>query len=197
MESDISTITHDISMMDKSIEFPKKPTFMPQLRQKCPPVTLLSNYLKISLKSKERSIKQYAIKYEPEIPADNGHLRKIIIRQLTPQLNEFYEPFSDSGDCFFSPKDVNEEKTFAVTINRDNKEPDEDNLNYTVLITKTRNEIDLLDIKQPSLFSAKVKNFIEVLIKKILNANLGLVRFNKRNFFDWNNLKHLQDAGII
>jgi hypothetical protein len=182
METSIIPLSKENTHLNLS--FPKKPSINPQKRTK--PITLISNYLKISLKSNHRRVKQYSIKYSPEIPADNGFLRRSIIRQLTSELNNFYEPFFDSGDCFFSPQDVYEQKYFSTTIKASGNDPEITDSDYILEISRTDNQINLEEITKFSSFSMKTKNFLEVLIKKIVLANSGIMRFNNREYFDFN-----------
>lgn len=172
----------------ETAKFALKPALNEGLRRNRE-VNLVSNYLKISFRPNNNFVRQYFMRFEPEIAGDNEILKRQIIRGVGRQLREVFHPCITSGDSLFSAQIVNERIEINYT-NRDNEDQE-----YRITIEKTGNEIDLSNIKSINNFSNKVKTFIEIVIKNILNANQGMIRFNKRNIFDYNAGVQLKDSG--
>lgn len=179
--------------IQEELKFPSKPGFNLDLRKKSQPVMLISNYLKLNFSPPDSSncVRQYALKFSPEVPADNGQIKRQILRYISKNLREFFHPYIPSGDTLFSPKFHNEKIELLSKFKFEDIDYE-----YMVSIEPTSNLIDLTSIKTNDNLSIKIKNLIEVLIKYILNANNGLVRFNQRNFFDYNSLYKLPGDGI-
>jgi hypothetical protein len=180
------------STKEKELTFPMRPTLNMQVRQQQRPVNLISNYLKISFRPNGSFVSQYAIKIEPCVESDNMGLRKTIYKTIYKHLIDTYFPFIISGDSLFSGKQVEEIQVFNIQIRIG-----ETNYEYQISIEKTNNMIDLANIKSVNNFSQKVKSFIEIVFKNILNANEGMVRFNNRSIYDFNKSYQLQECGKI
>jgi hypothetical protein len=154
-------------------------------------VRLISNYLKVSFRPNNYNVRQYFIKFEPEIAADNETLKRKILREVGKELRADFSPYISSGDSLFSARNVDAK----ITLSYD--EPEKEGQKYTITIEKTDNEIDLTNIRVLNNFSYKVKSFIEIVFKNILNANQGMIRFNNKNIFDYNASTNLKDSGNI
>jgi hypothetical protein len=176
---------------ERQLTFPIRPSLNMEKRQQHKPVNLISNYLKISFKPNDCFVSQYAIKIEPSIASDNIVLRKAIYKTITSRLIKTYFPFIISGDSLFSQKQVEEIQVYNIQIIID-----DNNYEYQISIEKTKNVIDLVNIRSVNNFSQKVKSFIEIVFKNILNANDGMVRFNNRSIYDFNRSYQLQECGI-
>lgn len=171
------------------ITFAKKPSLIPALRRNNE-VNLVSNYLKTTINTNHCTIKQYSLKFEPEVASDNEGLRRQIFRGVSKRLRELFHPYSCSGDSLFSAQTVDEKVTITYTR-------DESDGQYLLTIEKTGNEIDLSNIKVIDNFTSKVKMFMEIVFRNILNANQGMIRFNRKNIFDYKAATQLKDTGNI
>ncbi len=161
----------------------KKPISVVAMRNQRP-VDLLCNYIRLGFNPKEVTVKQYSIKFEPRITSDNMTKKQVIIRKLSSEIETCLYPFIQSGDTIFSPKDVNKDIVLTHLY--------EDGEKYQVTIAQTSNSIDLTKINETNFLSIQLKGFLEVLVKNMISANNGLVRFNKRNIFDYNNVTKME-----
>jgi hypothetical protein len=178
-------------MESSAITFCQRPSFRENLRRG-QEVNLVSNYMKISFRPNEKFVRQYHLKFDPEVPAENEALRRSIYRGISKEMRNYYHPFVTSGDSLFSAKDVDEQVSITFSYSRPEEETP---VEYRITIIKTENELDLSNVKSYENFSQKVKSFVEVVIKNILNANRGMVRFNGRSVFNYENSIQLQDFG--
>jgi len=141
----------------------------------------------MTLKPNNSLVKQYSIKYLPEIALDNLPLKRKINRGIRRKMEEVYITINQCGDTFFSPMTVDEKITFQFT----------DDQQYQIIIEKTDNETDLSNIKCINKYTTQTKNFIDNLLKNILNANNGMIRFDKKSIFDYNSAKQVNDSSIF
>ncbi len=148
-------------------------------------VDLLCNYIRLGLNPNENIVKQYSIKFEPEIARDNAPKKREILRRLTHEIKAELYPSMQSGDTIFSPKTIDKDIVLTHHYDGDGEE-------YKVTIAKTDNIIDLTQITEINTYSFQIKNFLENLVKNIISSNNGLVRFNKRSIFDYNNVTKME-----
>jgi hypothetical protein len=178
------------SINERKLTFPNRPSLNMNIRQNQRPVNLISNFMKVSVKPNNKFVSQYAIKIEPNVASDSQLLRKMIHNTMRKNLDSTFYPWLISGDSLFSAQQVEEIQVYNIQIRFN------DTLyEYQIRIEKTKNNIDLENIRSINNFSQKVKSFIETVFKFILNANEGMVRFNKRSIFDFNKAFQLQDCG--
>lgn len=178
------------SLESTIFNFPKKPQLNDNLRRG-KEVGLVSNFLKISFRPDEKGVRQYSIKYDPEIPDNNILMRKLVNRAIYQSLRKLYHPYVSSGNNFFSARNETEVVELLSEGTRDG-EP----FSYKVTLSPTNNFIDLSNVRSLDLSSKKIKNLIEIIVKNILNANEGMVRFDRRNYFDYRKKFKLPDSGI-
>ena len=176
-------------MIDKQSAFSTRPGYMMGLRKQRE-INLISNYMLLSFSPGEICVKQYSVKFEPEIASDNGPLKKLILRGIGKDLKKHFHPFITSEDTIFSTKSIAEQVEITYDSNGGQV-----NLPYKITIEKTKNEINLSNIQTNDSFSIKIKNFIEVILKNIISANNGIVRFNKSHYYDYFNVTQLPDTG--
>jgi len=179
----------------QAVRFAQKPNENLNLRQGSQQVNLISNYIKISFRPQEHLIRQYALKFTPEIPSENDSLRRQIFRFMHKELKERYDPFIITGDSLFSAK-LNDERIHIIfklkpVAGVEGAEEQE----FNIEIEPTSNHIDLSNIRREDKFSQKVKSFIEVVFKSILRENRGMVRFNRSNIFNFEAVVQLSDTG--
>ena len=168
--------------------FAKKPTINPNNRKERS-VSLVCNLLRMSFKPEDGIANQYSIKITPEVAADNYPLRKKIYRQISDKLRENYKPYFPSGYTLFSSKkDGNQKVDIEITV---------EGIDYKIEIEKTRNTVDLTQIRTTSDENIKVKTFVEILVKNIIGRNNNLVRFDDRSFFNYQNIKKLNGNSYI
>jgi hypothetical protein len=179
----------------QAIKFAQRPNINSSLRQSNQQVNLISNYIKISFKPQEHLIRQYALKFHPEIPSENDTLRRQIFRFMHKELRARYDPFIITGDSLFSAK-LNDERVqivfkLSAVAGVEGAEEQE----FNIELEPTENFIDLSNIRREDNFSQKVKSFIEVVFKSILRENRGMVRFNRSNIFNFEAVVQLSDSG--
>ena len=168
--------------------FAPKPSINPSSRTERP-VNLVSNLLQMWFKPEEGIANQYSIKIVPEVAADNYPLRRKIYKQISEKLRENYKPYFPSGYTLFSSKKEGVQKIEMKT--------NVESVDYKIEIEKTKNTIDLSQIRTTSDENIKVKSFIEILVKNIIEKNNNLVRFDDRSFFNYYNIKKLQGNSYI
>jgi hypothetical protein len=175
------------------VEFARRPSLNFNLR-KDQPVNLISNYMKISLKSNGKIVTQYHMSFTPNVEADNDDLRKKLYRGLRPKLKDIFKPFVISGDSLFTANaNAGEETSLSFTCTLSNGEE----MVYQVTIRRTSNELDLTNYRSTTQMTKNLKSFLEIVVKNILNANRGMVRFNKSCIFNYESAVQLQDTGKI
>jgi hypothetical protein len=175
----------------EDLDFVKKPSLNSNLR-KDQSVKLISNYMKISLKSNDRVVTQYHMSFTPTIAADNDDLRKKLYRGIKPKLKNVFHPFVISGDSLFTAnRNAAEEIALQFTCTLSEGEE----IVFQVTIRRTTNELDLTNFRSTIQMTASVKSFLEILVKNILNANRGMVRFNKSSIYNFESAVRLQDTG--
>ena len=147
-------------------------------------IKLTSNYFPLTLN--KLKVFQYSIKIEPEIANDNFTLRQLIYKNIHHKIKENnFSPFLSSGFVLYT---CNKEASNELKITAEIKE-----IKYNITIEKTNNTIDLSLINDNSMENLCVKTFIETLIRKIIEANSNLIRFDKRTYFDYVNYKKLDE----
>lgn len=171
-----------MELTTQEFEFAKRPPLNPGMRNQ-KNVELISNHIRLGFRPNEKRARQYAVRFEPEIAVDNLQLKRMLLKQVFKELRPYYHPYFQSGDTIFSPKVVEE----VITVSTFNV-----NTEYQITIELTKNEIDLNQIRDRNDMSLKLKGFLENLVKNIISSNNGLVRFNKRNIFDYNNVTKLE-----
>lgn len=181
-----------ININERQLSFPSRPSLNATVRARQRPINLISNFMRISIKPNDNFVSQYAIKIEPNVPSDSLLLRKMIQSTIKRELDVTYYPFIISGDSLFSPRQVEEIQVYNIKIKFQ-----ETDYEYQINIEKTNNDIILENIRSINNNTQKVKSFIEIVFKSILNANNGMVRFNKRSIFDFNRSFQLQECGKI
>ena len=170
------------------VVFAKKPAHNPNFRGE-EKIQLVCNLLQMSFNPKEAIASQFSVKITPEIANDNYPLRRKILRQLSKDLNGYYRPYFPAGFTLFSSaKDADQMISLETNV---------DGVDYKVVVEKTKNVVDLTQVRSTSDENLKVKSFIEVLIKNIIGANNNLVRFDDRSFFNYQNIKRLQGNAYI
>ena len=170
------------------VVFAKKPTINNSFRTE-QKVELVCNLLQMSFNPKEALASQYSVKITPEVARDNYPLRRKIFRQLSKDLTGYYKPYFPAGlTLFSSAKDADQVLSLETNI---------DGVDYKVQIEKSKNIVDLTQIRSNSEENIKVKSFIEILIKNIISCNNNLVRFDDRSFFNYQNIKRLQGNAYI
>ena len=178
-------------MESTRLNFAQRPNMIPNLRND-QPVNLVSNYMKITLKSNDKAVSQYHLTFIPEVASDNDHLRRGLIQSLRPKLREFYYPHAISGNSLYSAnRNVGEETRF--TLSYPNQEGTE--TIYEIVVRRTENTLDLTNYRTLEGMTQNVKTFLEIVIKNILNANRGMVRFNKSCIYNYELAVQLQDVG--
>jgi hypothetical protein len=170
--------------------FPKMPSINIKRREANKPVKIVSNYFKISFRPGKEYVRQYAVHYEPEIANDNNHLKRLLMNKLYSQMKETFHPFVSSGDTMFSAKSNDIIHEYETTITFESVEQ-----SYEVTVSPTTNFVDLEHIKSIDKFSQKVKNFIEIVLRNVLNKNKNMIRFNNRNIYDYNKLYQIDSSG--
>lgn len=177
-------------MESQEITFCQRPTLIENLRRG-PEINLVSNYIKMSFKPNNKSVRQYHLKFEPEVSSENEALRRSIRKGISRQLRELFWPFVISGDSMFSVQNLEKD----VAINFSYTRPEEDPVEYRVTILNTGNELDISNVRSYMGFSPQVKHFVETVVKSILSANRGMVRFNSRSIFNYEESIQLTDFG--
>lgn len=177
-------------MESQEITFCPKPTLFDNLRRG-PEINLVSNYMKMSFKPNNKFVRQYHMKFEPDIPAENETLRRSIRKGIGKQLRELFHPFVISGDSMFSVQNLEGEVAIGFSYTRPEQAPTE----YKITFTNTKNELDISNVKSFQGFTPQVKQFVETVIKSILGANRGMVRFNSRSIFNYEESIQLTDFG--
>jgi hypothetical protein len=177
-------------MESQEITFCQRPTLIESLRRG-PEINLVSNYMKMSFKPNNKYVRQYHMKFEPDIPAENEALRRSIRKGISKQLREMFSPFVISGDSMFSVQNQEGEVTIGFSYTR----PEQDPVDYKITITNTGNELDISNVKSYMGFTPQVKHFVETVVKSILGANRGMVRFNSRSIFNYEESIQLTDFG--
>ena len=172
----------------EEITFCAKPSFNAQFNNVySKQIRLTSNYFPLTLN--KLKVFQYSIKITPEIANDNFPLRQLIYKNIHHKIKENnFSPFLSSGFVLYT---CNKEAPEVLPITAEIKE-----IEYTILIEKTHNTIDLSLINNYSIENLCVKTFIETLIRKIIEANSNLIRFDKRTYFDYVNYKTLENSKI-
>jgi hypothetical protein len=180
-------------MESNDLVFCQRPTLV-EGNRKGQPIKLISNYLNISFKPNNSYIRQYHLKFQPEIAHDNDILRRSIIRGLrnNEDFRKDFNPFVISGDSLFSPHDVEVGfNPISIVVPRQNGDSSE----FLVTIIKTNNQSDISNVKTNFGFSQKVKSLVDVIFKNILSANRGMIRFNKKSIYNYENTISLRDNG--
>jgi hypothetical protein len=175
---------------ERQLTFPNRPSLNQGIRERQRPVNLISNFMKISIKPNDRLVSQYSMKIEPNVASDSILLKKMIHNTIRKELESAFYPYIISGDSLFSPRQVEEIQVYKIKIRFNDAEYE-----FEISLEKTNNDIALENIRSINNTSQKVKSFIEIVFKYILNANEGMVRFNKRSIFDFNKAFQLQDCG--
>ena len=172
----------------EEITFCAKPSFNAQFNNVySKQIRLTSNYFPLTLN--KLKVFQYSIKITPEIANDNFTLRQLIYKNIHHKIKENnFSPFLSSGFVLYT---CNKEAPEVLPITAEIKE-----IEYNILIEKTNNTIDLSLINNYSIENLCVKTFIETLIRKIIEANSNLIRFDKRTYFDYVNYKTIEHTKI-
>lgn len=165
--------------MDTKIEFAKRPKINPNLRKE-QMITLTSNYMEMSFTNFNKKVKQYSINIEPEVDVRNSLLLKKIMKNIREEMNEKLSPYFYQDFILLSLINT-ETPELNFTSKVDEKE-------YNVKIKMTRNEINLRNINQSDdLENIKIKNLIELLIKRALRTHKGMIRIGRNGCYNYMN----------
>lgn len=124
----------------------------------------------VRIKINDQSSQQYSLSFDPAIDKEQEFLKKVIIKQLTPELNGRLEKFFLAGDTLFSPGNNKDDLFTLKTTVKDTE--------YKVTVNKTSNHIDLSAVKDNSKESIKFKSYAENILKQVALANPNLLRFD-------------------
>ncbi len=189
---------------EQETQFSTKPQLNENLRQQRP-VNLVSNCFKILVKPNDEFVRQYAIKFEPEIPSDNTEKKNRILRSIRrdPKVNRAYGRYLFLGDSIFATKNVEEPLEVEYEERKESSDSDSNSnssrsenieiIKYRIIIQKTDNVIDLPNTKTISRLTIKQKSLVEHILKSIYKANPGMVQFDRSSVFDYNQAKHLDE----
>lgn len=147
------------------------------------PVTYKANLLKLRINPNFKTVFIYFLIFPPDLPKDNSILKQSILRSISRSIKEKFVTYITAGENLFSPTDIVEEVKFTSNLKDSIKQ-------YDVTLKKSDAKLDLENMGCNDKFSLPIKNFIEVLIKNILQAN-NLMRMGKRTYFEQNSYVEL------
>ena len=154
-----------------------KPMINLKFRERDKTKTYLSNLLKLRINPAFKIINVYTIFFPKNVEDNNTLLKTEIIRNIHRGLKEKFTTFITAGPNLFSPTDIlKEEMNFQSNLSNSD-------IQYQVVIKKSDAKIDLENLRFSDKFSIQVKQFVEILIKNILQAN-DLMRMGGRTYFD-------------
>ena len=159
------------------IAYPKRPKRDPGRDRIYRKTRVICNMKQLNLGEGIRQVQQYAIHYEPVIAEDNYPLKRQIIKQLSTDLKGYFERYAQAGDTIFVfSKNPHEKVSLETKINE---------VLYKVSFERTANKVNCRNINKKTRDNLKIKGFIENILKNIFMANNKIIRFDKRNFYDY------------
>ena len=159
------------------IAYPKRPKRDPGRDRIYRKTRVICNMKQLNLGEGIRQVQQYAINYEPVIAEDNYPLKRQIIKQLSTDLKGYFERYAQAGDTIFVfSKNPHEKVSLETKINE---------VLYKVSFERTANKVNCRNINKKTRDNLKIKGFIENILKNIFMANNKIIRFDKRNFYDY------------
>ena len=159
------------------IAYPKRPKREPGRDRIYRKTRVICNMKQLNLGEGIRQVQQYAIHYEPVIAEDNYPLKRQIIKQLSTDLKGYFERYAQAGDTIFVfSKNPHEKVSLETKINE---------VLYKVSFERTANKVNCRNINKKTRDNLKIKGFIENILKNIFMANNKIIRFDKRNFYDY------------
>ena len=159
------------------IAYPKRPKRDPGRDRNYRKTRVICNMKQLNLGEGCRQVQQYAIYYEPVIAEDNYPLKRQIIKQLSTDLKGYFERYAQAGDTIFVfSKNPHEKVSLETKINE---------VLYKVSFERTANKVNCRNINKKTRDNLKIKGFIENILKNIFMANNKIIRFDKRNFYDY------------
>ena len=170
-------------MNEEVIKFPVAPRLNQDLRKE-KLVKVRTNYLKLHFNPNKKHAMQFSIKSEPEIAEDNFSLLRKIIKLCSIDLKENFSKYFQSGFSLFT-NDAKKDKIILEIQVEENK--------FKITIEKTKNLIELDKIRNEGQNNLVTKMFMETLIKQIILANEGIIKFQKGDFYNIHNQKYLSD----
>ena len=175
-ESSLSKNINKPKELEKS-NFPKRPKLNEQIRNKNTSIILQSNFLKMRFNPNQNHVRQFSIKINPDLPEDSYQLFRKILKSISKELKQHFKLYLISGRSLFSTlNDENSSITLKTQL---------DNIEYDIEITKTKNLIDLSQITTLNNENIQIKSLIERIIKMLLEANDGFIRFDGGNFYNY------------
>jgi len=165
------TKTEDINFLQK-YDLNKSKVFASMISSK-KPTNVYCNLFKVKLKSKNLYY-QYSINFFPEIDLRNKRAQLKLINQKYEELQKVFGDFLFTGETLFSLNEdmKNIEGDVYECIAKDkqiNKDGEKFDVEYSILIKKTKQVIDLNDISAKENIASKI--LLELIIKDILKAN--------------------------
>jgi hypothetical protein len=165
------TSTLDINFLPR-YDLSKSKTFNSMITNK-KASNIYCNLFKIKLKSKNLYY-QYSINFFPEIDLRNKRAQLKLINQKYQELKEVFGDFLFTGETLFSLNEEmqNTQGDIYECIAKDkviNNDGEKFDVEYSIIIKKTKQVIDLNDISAKENISSKI--LLELIIKDILKAN--------------------------
>ena len=168
---------------EKIINFPEAPIINSSLRKE-KKIQIKTNYLKMHFNPNKKHAMQFSIKIEPTIAEDNYILIRNLIKKASNELKENYSKYIHSGFSLF----VNDSKNSKLILEIEYNET-----KYIITIEKTKNIIELNNIRNEGKNNLTTKMFMETLIKQIIMSNDKMIKFKKGDFYNYSNKMYLNN----
>ena len=170
-------------MEEEKLKFPQAPEKNSSFRKE-KTIQIKTNYLKMHFNPNKKHAMQFSIKIEPTIAEDNTILLRSIIKKASNELKENFSKYFHSGFSLFVNDSKNSKLTLEVEFNE---------IKYNVIIEKTKNLIELNNIRSEGESNQVTKMFMETLIKQIIMSNDGMIKFKKGDFYNYSNKVYLNN----
>ena len=170
-------------MEEEKLKFPQAPGKNSSFRKE-KTIQIKTNYLKMHFNPNKKHAMQFSIKIEPTIAEDNTILLRSIIKKASNELKENFSKYFHSGFSLFVNDSKNSKLTLEVEFNE---------IKYNVIIEKTKNLIELNNIRSEGESNQVTKMFMETLIKQIIMSNDGMIKFKKGDFYNHSNKVYLNN----
>lgn len=161
--------------------FAPKPASNNALAQNYKSIDLVSNFLILNFSQTHKKVWEYYINFSG-IEINEYDQTRLLIQKVIPKLKEIFFPFKIAGNNFFSMNFVEQDVTYEF-----------EHLDHPVVATikRSSHNIDLAKVTTDKKIEKDIKSFFENLLKNMMRANKNMVRLNRTNYFNLQNMEEI------